>query len=426
MLKKYNKFILESLLLEAQLIYKPDFMEIVNQIKMDNWGRPEGEVANFLLKVLEDEVDLVHNYIDTTNTDGLVSFIPEDKIDYNNVVVNLDRVIFASGTNSLLNTYKIPIKGLISSSYNLVNSFKLLKTIKCDDRKEDGNYRLQGYVLYYLQNNVDKDKFTVAYKAPNSYSPLTLTIPENRRGDVKLGRFINKLVEIYSKKDGVGSITASDIEKFVNLYNAAILFKKDIFKNFEIVKGDDIKKWYHESKYCSDNGNYGGQLNSSCMRFASCQSYFKIYTDNPDVCQLLILKDKEGKKIMGRALLWNTIDGRKFMDRIYTNRDTLINVFLQWAKDNDYIAKNKNERFFTEKITVKVKPELYSRYPYMDTLIAYYPNKGILSTEYDLDSEYPDIRPRTNAEKIKGLFKKIKNVPLIFRLGSTDGAYLRY
>ena len=41
-IKKYNNFLLESLLLESQFIIDDNFREIITQIKHENFGNIEG------------------------------------------------------------------------------------------------------------------------------------------------------------------------------------------------------------------------------------------------------------------------------------------------------------------------------------------------------------------------------------------------
>ena len=165
------------------------------------------------------------------------------------------------------------------------------------------------------------------------------------------------------------------------------------------------------------------------MRFSRCRKYFDIYIENPKVCQLLILMDSTGKKIDGRALLWKTESGENFMDRVYTSKDSYMKLFKQWGEQNNYQMKSYNYR--GENIIVKVKPKIYSYYPYMDTLSCYAPVKGILSNDsVDYDS-YPDLKlDRTFRSIFKDLdsivFGSFKNrsykwgTPL-FSLGSVSG-----
>jgi len=448
-IKKYSDFLLES-----QLIYKGELKGILYAIRNDIPGSPESKIASILLELSGVELDLVHNYIKDVTTPGLVSFIPEDKINFNKVSIEQHRIVTKT---SILSAYGISKDGLINheeisliGTNDFPNDFKLIKTIDTDlVELEDEMYRLEGYYLYYLQSNSHPDRFVTVYRNINdgdTQSIYPYEIPENRRGEVKIGRFVNKLIDIYKKSGNdlsiIDGIVASDVEKFVNAYTARVLFEQSAFDRFEIVKGEEIKKWYHESNYSGQSG----QLNNSCMRFGRCQGYFEIYTENPDVCQLLILKDVTGKKIDGRALLWTTVDGKKFMDRIYTTKDSLVKLFTKWAEDNSYINKGQETHNYRtpllETIVVQVKPKLYPKYPYMDTLGFYFPDKGILTNSVDMSliqdiyNKYPDNRIPSKIERFKKFFSKKKSGNahfaidgkdvLIYTIRTVDGEYRLY
>lgn len=447
-IKKYNSFLLESLLLESQFIIENNFREIITQIKHENFGNIEGKVAEFILSVVGDELDLVYNYISDTPKSGLISFIPDDKIDFSQVAIDNNRILRPDQNDNLIKAYGIPFKGLISDLQGTVNDFKLLKVIDTNGKISNERYRVAGHYLYYLQNNKDPQKFVALYrsKSGNTGKVVFANIPETRRSEVKLGRFVNKLVDIYSKSDALKNsdnsydevpffdFKASDIEKFVNAYTAKVLFEQNALDRFKVVSGEEIRKWYDEKNYSNING--GGQLNSSCMRHSRCQKYFDIYVDNPKVCQLLILMDGTDKKILGRALLWKTESGN-FMDRVYTSKDNYMKLFKQWGEQNNYQMKSSwgylNNK---EDVVVKVKPKLYSYYPYMDTLSCYAPVKGILSNNtIDYDS-YPDLKvDRTFKSIIRDIFtlnpddsilnvfkkKSYKYGTPLFSLGSVSG-----
>jgi hypothetical protein len=70
----------------------------------------------------------------------------------------------------------------------------------------------------------------------------------------------------------------SEIEAFVNYYKSTY---DGVYKGaeaFELVKGEDIRKWYLVDRYEEENG----QLGNSCMRYKRCQPYLDIYVQNPD------------------------------------------------------------------------------------------------------------------------------------------------
>lgn len=173
-------------------------------------------------------------------------------------------------------------------------------------------------------------------------------------------------------------IKNEDLESFVNAYKSTYDTMAKRSEKFELVKGEDIRYWYLEDRY----EEVSGQLGNSCMRYKRCQSYLDIYVENPESCSLLILKGNDPDKIAGRALIWTIhegpgVAGRRFMDRIYTIKDSDKLLFEAYAKENNIL------RSVSHTYKIKVKEGRYDYYPYMDTLTSYDYEKGILSSSLD-------------------------------------------
>ena len=173
-------------------------------------------------------------------------------------------------------------------------------------------------------------------------------------------------------------IKNEDLESFVNAYKSTYDTMAKRSEKFELVKGEDIRYWYLEDRY----EEVRGQLGNSCMRYAKCQKYLDIYVETPESCSLLILKGETPDKIVGRALIWTihegpNVAGRKFMDRIYTIKDSDKLLFEAYAKEND-IVRSVNHAY-----KIKVKEGRYDYYPYMDTLTSYDYENGILSSSLE-------------------------------------------
>ena len=118
------------------------------------------------------------------------------------------------------------------------------------------------------------------------------------------------------------------------------------------------------------------------MRYKGCQDFLDIYTKNPEVCQLLILKSDDNKdKITGRALIWKLTNGSYYMDRIYTINDSdkllFFDFFENWQMENSYKVSSQN-------LEVKLGEHTYKKYPYMDTFVVYNPTTKILRDDEDL------------------------------------------
>jgi hypothetical protein len=136
------------------------------------------------------------------------------------------------------------------------------------------------------------------------------------------------------------------------------------------------------------------------MRYSKCQDYLDIYSQNPDVCKLLVLVDGEDK-VHGRALLWDLYKSEptgieKFMDRIYFIQEYDLDTFKRWAKENGYIYKEENNyrnlagvvmpdsSIIQAKMWVKCSGK-YTKYPYLDTFRLYDPKTGILENNLGND-----------------------------------------
>ncbi len=216
--------------------------------------------------------------------------------------------------------------------------------------------------VYFLPRSITNDKSNEFWK--------------RGRTEITIGRWVRRIVtDVYKS-----SISDADVEKFVNQYKSTFDGEDT---NLEIVKGDEITKWYLESNY----EMIRGQLGNSCMRYARCQDFFDIYTKNPEVCQLLIMKsDKNPDKIVGRALLWNLKNGEKYQDRIYTILDSDKEIFNDWAEKNGYKTYDSSY----SNLEVQLGEHKYEKFPYMDTFVSYSPTKYLLSNDEDLwpDSGY--------------------------------------
>jgi len=207
------------------------------------------------------------------------------------------------------------------------------------------------------------------------------------RNEVGLGRFVNKLFP--------GKYNSKEVEEFVNSFKASL---EKAGEHFELVEGEDIEFWYNSENYKEKSGTLG----NSCM--AQKRNLFGIYTQNQDVCKMLILKEDD--KILGRALVWKlkSLNISKdeypgfFMDRQYTIKESDVQKFRNYAieKGWSYKSYNNHHSFGTINIngedknvmmTVQVKDKDYNRYPYMDTFRRYDVSNGILYNDDDQDRD---------------------------------------
>ena len=225
--------------------------------------------------------------------------------------------------------------------------------------------------LNILLNNFDKnikdlEEFDTSWK--NKFINKFILDKSLIVTSIKIGRFINKISNFSDK----------EIEIFVNTFKGFLKFKKDIYR-FKLVKGEEIRKYYLADYYFYNKG----QLNESCMKDPELQKCLDIYTSNTEICSLLILKGFNTEKIMGRALIWTISDGRKYLDRVYTNLDSDMIFIEEYAKilgcfiSYDFINTNK----IYLRLTIKPVHVEFDFYPYMDTFKYYYPLKKSFYSE---------------------------------------------
>lgn len=185
------------------------------------------------------------------------------------------------------------------------------------------------------------------------------------RSTMKIGRFVKKIINdnevqwqyvidclSYNEKP-------NDLEIFVN-YFAAVAKKvldKNLYNKIKIVSGEEIRKWYYEDNYSAKIGSIG----NSCMRYGECQSYFDIYVENNDVCNLIIFQEQD--KISMRALLWK-LENKFYMDRIYSQSESDAIILMNYAEEQgwDYYDKSNFKQ-----LKLKLNNCDYDEYPYMDT-----------------------------------------------------------
>jgi len=179
--------------------------------------------------------------------------------------------------------------------------------------------------------------------------------------DSNVGRLVRSILS-----DNEVKFTEPQVEEFVNGYKSEW---NRIYnpREFDIVRGEDIKFWYLEKNYYR-----GGQssLGNSCMRYENKNNRLGIYTDNPDKVSMMIFTDYEPgsdvKKLLARALIWKTDSGKIYCDRIYANSDEIFTECKSWLK-----SKYPEIRFYpesTEKIFVTLNKVLFDKYPYVDSL----------------------------------------------------------
>ena len=397
---KYDEFITESILyslLEANINFSKDFISIL--------GRVDSPISKKLIDVEGREVDINQNYIDINKekTDTLF-FKPDDKVGKVAKVVR-DSGYYQEITRQLSNIdgsgveksedIESPTNGQVGQ---IIREYTLDELVNfLPDYKSNLEYLfITGNPIVLFQWVKDRKKHQLVINK-NSLS----TGPDAvRSSEVSVGRFIRALLTKSSQK-----FTDAEIEDFVYKYRAEVEKEKDVLnRRFRVVKGADIKKYYHRSAYKEESGSLG----SSCMRYDRCQNYLGIYTQNSQASLLILLSEEDETKITGRAILWEMEPyeiSTKVMDRIYTIKTADEQLFKEWAIKNGYWFKSRQDfseytdfEFHKEdgevekrqgefSVQLDIKGE-YGNYPYMDSFKYYNPYSGKLYNSSNFDYEY--------------------------------------
>ena len=397
---KYGDFITESVLyslLEANINFSKDFISIL--------GRVDSPISKKLIDVEGREVDINQNYIDINKekTDTLF-FKPDDKVGkvakvvrdsgyYQEITRQLSN-IDGSGVEKSENFWS-PTNGQVGQ---IIREYTLDELVNfLPDYKSNLEYLfITGNPIVLFQWVKERKKHQLVINK-NSLS----TGPDAvRSSEVSVGRFIRALLTKSNQK-----FTDAEIEDFVYKYRAEVEKEKDVLnRRFRVVKGADIKKYYHRSAYKEESGSLG----SSCMRYDRCQNYLGIYTQNSQASLLILLSEEDETKITGRAILWEMEPyeiSTKVMDRIYTIKTADEQLFKEWAIKNGYWFKSRQDfseytdfEFHKEdgevekrqgefSVQLDIKGE-YANYPYMDSFKYYNPYSGKLYNSSNFDYEY--------------------------------------
>lgn len=251
----------------------------------------------------------------------------------------------------------------------------IVDTIVDEDWLEDDNKQN----FFDITDKEDFISFLPSNKVPKDWDQDDdPALPYNIKGrsEIKIGKIVRALLKIADISDRIdSSINDKDYEDFVNVFKA---LKVDTSKEFRLVNGEDIHKYYQMKNYYSSHGALGG----SCMADEG-KSTFRVYTENKKKVQLLILIDGDGK-IHGRALVWklkeSPCEAKYFMDRVYTNADSDVIKFKNFAEEKGFLYKLKNNSYVEDNVKfmykgksllgeVKVKLDGdFKNYPFIDTM----------------------------------------------------------
>lgn len=408
LIERYSRFIESKnldFLLEARMIYTKNFIDILNQIVKGSDGEVQ-KIADWVLKLQNRDIDINTNWIDSDpEKEGYIKFIPETKYkegewtvvdadeNYRSLTLKIDREMDERpelveilkkygfvGPYTRLGAY--PVENGTVGKVIPISLEDIKKLSPGNDDIWNQRYETKDAVVMFI-HKTENERIDLCLFDQKGLLPIVDAIKPQ---DFGVGRFVKRILQ---KAAGL-EVSDKDLEAFVNKWKAIINIKKDTLKRFQIVKGEDIRKYYLAKNYNKEEYSLGG----SCMRYSKCQKYLDIYVDNPEVCNLIILKaeprpplpgteSKEEDKIQGRALLWTDDKGRKIMDRVYVSNFPDEQIFIEFARKNGFIWKSKQdndedtsfiqngEPLKGERFKILLKQHDYEWWPYMDTFKFY-------------------------------------------------------
>jgi hypothetical protein len=383
-IKGYQDFLLP--IFESEVVFSDKFKNIIKKI--------DSPVAKAILDMESQDLDIANNYIDIGDNKNQITFITDRKA----------KEILSSPESKM-------VKHL--GSGHLTHSDANAEIFSQLDYTPEGptTYHPQPDELGEIMSEVAapsgrvycKVKFpggiSIINKERLQKSDVTKLPFKKSRQPGRVGATIQGLLRSANQ-----SFSNAEIEVFVNKYKSEFDRFNDLFRNFELVSGKDIHYWYQYQNYL--HGKSKGQLSNSCMAAAS-DRWLQIYTHNPDVCKLLILKaDEDESKIKGRALVWKLSEpsGITYVDRIYTHDDSDIELFKQYVAQQGWYLKKRYTSSSDDctmiapdgtetrprELSVQVDPLEYGGYPYLDTLKFYSPSSGKLSTDFSGEYQLED------------------------------------
>ena len=373
----FNDFIFESLLNESVVVFSDKFKKLISKI--------DSPVAKSLLDMESKDFEVSNNYIDLADNKNQITFIADRKAQEILSGPEAWQVRLSGGGYLRHSDANAEIFSSLGYTPEGTETYKPQSDEKGELVSETEAPSGNRYVMVKFANGT-----TVVNKNRVIFSDTSKLPFSQNRNPIKVGKGVQSLL----KSAGV-EFTPAEIEQFANKFKSEFDKFNDAFRNFELVSGDDIHHWYQYQNYL--HGRAKGQLSNSCMSSAS-ERWLQIYTQNPDVCNLLILKDEDQPdKIKARALVWKLEipKGITYVDRIYTHDDSDLELYKQYIAQQGWYLKKRYTSSTNDTtmiapdgsesrpamLEVRVKDKEYGGYPYLDTLKFYSPSNGILSSE---------------------------------------------
>lgn len=242
-------------------------------------------------------------------------------LDYNIIEDNFNNfIIFAKFKlqNSVILPYTdmSEIYRTLISIFGIDNSYEINRITNKNLKDNDICYihSINNDIVYFPESKLVE----ATLKSQKEYINFDNLLNYSR--SMSLTKFINAIYPNHNVKTLQKYI---EYNKWISNYDPSM---------FDIVKGNDILKYYLEDNYY----NKSGDLGTSCMRNENHQKQIEFYAKNENI-SLIILKAKDSDTILGRSLLWTTTEGVKVMDRIYTCNSKIVGFFHKYAEENNFL-----------------------------------------------------------------------------------------
>lgn len=228
------------------------------------------------------------------------------------------------------------------------------------------------YLLMFENNTTVGNYLDILADGSISYLPANRTAENPYTANSRVVGKAGKLVRRFIKEEYAHYLQDVEVERFTNKVRAEFMFRH---AKIDIVRGNEIRKWYHHRSYAPDMAT----LVNSCMRYDRCQYWFNLYEQNEDTCGLVIMTNQQKTELYARALLWTNQDGTLLLDRTYGSDVTMErleqygqeqNWLTKWKKNptttTSFNRKGQNEQLISR---IPLKHALFDTYPYCDTMI---------------------------------------------------------
>ncbi len=186
-----------------------------------------------------------------------------------------------------------------------------------------------------------------------------------------LGRILKRQYKMSDFKD-------NDMNTFITKLNARVWPEPP---NIKIYTGEDIVTKYASWPY--NTGNMGSCMTSETKRYCT-----RLYAENPDNVALYVFETiNEDEMALGRTIVWTLEDGRKLVDRIYSDNGVNGAQFKELLEERGCICKTDVPINELNAIKISLNKPSNGKYPYMDTFqYAYYEGNKVVITKKRNDS----------------------------------------